>query len=171
MVKVGLTIVSKVESVEIVVFKVILSSAIETSFGRRREAKRLDQVSWDQPDLSDASLLSATLDHLAIVVAPCVVLTDVSVRSVSDDRPSGPLIFLDLDIFKALVLVLRWDLNEVQAILLSECYRRLVVGVETSVLHHFEELTRLLIILSLGLLVERSVLFELLTIVVNLAQV
>ena len=88
MVKVGLTVVSKVESVEIVVFKVILSSAIETSFGRRREAKRLDQVSWDQPDLSDASLLSATLDHLAIVVAPCVVLTDVSVRSVSDDRPS-----------------------------------------------------------------------------------
>lgn len=168
-VEIGLPIVSDIEDIKVIVLKIVFSSAIIPSFSWTREPKGFDQKGRYKLDLTNTPLLPSTLQHLSVIHTPSIVLANVSVRPESDYGSTRPLVLLDHDVVKGLILKFRGYLNQVEAVFLSKGDSRLVVLIliQLCVLDHLVELAQLLIILLLGLFVESRVLSELLIVVIS----
>jgi hypothetical protein len=100
MIEVGLLVVANVENIKIVVLEGVFSGALKANLTRLWQTEGLDQLSWNQLNLSCATHLATSLVYLSIVAPPGVILREVPIASISDYGSSCSLILLIHQIFE-----------------------------------------------------------------------
>jgi len=148
MVEVGLLIVIEFIAIEIVVLKVILSSANDTDRGLVRHAEYFPKISRCDPELSDVRVFKIAHEHTSIVASPHIIVGHVSALMGLDELLVRLLAgeVLRLNISDGKVFKLLRDLDHVgnEASSLGKFMDELVLLVILVLLHILDNLIEIL---------------------------